>query len=217
MSTDYIAEQIGWLDGILTHPDNPALFQDEKLAAIQKELAGRWRGENRLELLKDLADKFGEENVVAVIDRIIYANCKRDWERVGQEGGNSFERFLKLLWEPLKSSGFEFSYTTQGNRTTFCVTKCPMYDLAKKIGAEKWLYHLVCLTDGPSVTGFNSKIIFDRTRTLMQGNADCDHTYTTFRDEGQYRRSSMGLTPALADRGRHNMFRGLTPSARSVR
>jgi hypothetical protein len=52
-----------------------------------------------------------------------------------------------------------------------------MYDLAKKIGAEKWLYHLVCLTDEPSITGFNSKISFRRTQTLMQGYSECDHCY----------------------------------------
>ncbi|GAK59167.1 hypothetical protein U27_06143 [Candidatus Vecturithrix granuli] len=178
MSKDYIAEHIGWLDSILTHPENPHLFQDDHLAVIQKELANRWIDENRLELLNDLADRFGEEDVLAVIDQIISTNCRRDWELVGKEKGNSFAQFLKILWEPLRESGFEYSYETEGNKTTFCVTKCAMYDLARKIGAEKWLYHLVCLTDEPSIVGFNNKIEFRRTRTLMQGYPDCDHCYT---------------------------------------
>jgi len=180
MPEDYIAEQIGWLDNILTHPENQNLFPNEKLAPIARELAERWLGENRLHLLIDLAEQYGEENVFTVLDKIIYANCQRDWERVGKEGGNSFEHFLKVLWEPLKNSGFEYSFVTQDNKTTFCVTKCPMYDLARKIGAEKWLYHLVCLTDEPIITGFNDRIVFGRTRTLMQGYSDCDHCYTDF-------------------------------------
>jgi hypothetical protein len=53
-----------------------------------------------------------------------------------------------------------------------------MYDLAKKLNAEKWLYHLTCLTDEPAITGFNGRIKFDRSRTLMQGYPDCDHCYT---------------------------------------
>lgn len=177
MSKDYIAEQLSWLDGMLTHPENESLFQNENLSLIQKELAHRWVRENRLALLEDLAYKFGEENVITVLDLIISANCKRDWNRVGQEGGNSLERFFQLLWEPLRKSGFEFSSMTQANQTTFCVTKCAMYDLAREIGAEKWLYHLACLTDEPAVAGFNDKIEFRRTRTLMQGYADCDHCY----------------------------------------
>ena len=178
MSKYFIAEQISWLDGILTHPQNQNLFQYENLFITQQELADRWVGENRLALLDDLASKFGEESVIAVLDQIIYANCKRNWEHVGQEGENSFDRFLQLLWEPLRESGFEYSFVTHGNKTTFCVTTCPMYDLAKKIGAEKWLYHLVCLTDEPTITGFNPKIIFSRTKTLMQGYSGCDHCYT---------------------------------------
>jgi hypothetical protein len=178
MSEDYIAEQVGWLDNIITHPENQSLFQNENLSTIQRQLADRWVGENRLELLIDLANKYGEEDVFTVLDKIIYANCIRDWEHVGQEGGNSFNRFLKILWEPLKKSGFEYSFVKQGNKTTFCVTKCAMYDLARKIGAEKWLYHLVCLTDEPTITGFNDRIVFSRSRTLMQGYSDCDHCYT---------------------------------------
>jgi len=178
MSKDSIAEQIGWLDEIVTNPENHELFHDESLSIIQKELAERWLGENRLELLEALAAKFGEENVIAVIDKIIYANCQRNWERIGKQGDDSFDRFLKTLWEPLRNSGFEFSYTKQGNKTTFRVTKCPMFELARGIGAEKWLYHLACLTDEPSVTGFNSRILFSRTKTLMQGYPDCDHCYT---------------------------------------
>jgi hypothetical protein len=51
MSKDYIAEQISWLDGIITDAENSSLFSDETQSAIQKELADRWIEENRLELL----------------------------------------------------------------------------------------------------------------------------------------------------------------------
>jgi predicted ArsR family transcriptional regulator len=178
VSKDYIAEQIGWLDGVITHPENSDLFHDENRSVIQRELSSRWAKENRLELLENLSNTFGEEEIFAVIDKIIYANCRRDWERVGKERGNSLDNFLTLLWKPLKNNGFEYSFEKEGNKTKFCVTQCPMYDLAKKIGAEKWFYHLLCLTDEPTITGFNSGIKFGRTRTLMQGYPDCDHCYT---------------------------------------
>ncbi|MBN1797346.1 MAG: L-2-amino-thiazoline-4-carboxylic acid hydrolase [Spirochaetales bacterium] len=178
MEKDHIAEQIGWLDGIFTHPRNSNLFTNALHTLIQKELSNRWVHENRLELLHDLAKKYGEGEMLAVIDKIIYENCKYDWEQVGREKGNSLNNFIKILWKPLKDIGFEYSIEKKGNKTVFCVTKCPLYDLAKKLGAEKWMYHLLCLTDEPAITGFNSRIKFDRSRTLMQGFPDCDHCYT---------------------------------------
>jgi hypothetical protein len=179
MSKDYIAEQISWLDGIITDAENSSLFSDETQSAIQKELADRWIEENRLELLNDLSDRFGEAEVLVVIDKIIYANCRKGWEQIGKEkGNNSLDNFLKMLWGPLQEIGFEYSFEKEGNKTKFRVTKCPVYDLAQALGAERWLYHLVCLTDEPSVVGFNSQVEFSRTKTLMQGYPECDHCYT---------------------------------------
>jgi len=178
MAKDLIAEQISWLDGMITDKENSTLFTDESQSAIQRELTDRWIEENRLELLNHLAERFGEEEVLAVIDRIIDANCRRDWEQVGKQKGNSLELFIQLLWGPLQDAGFEYSCAKEGNEIKFRVIKCPMHDLARELGAEKWLYHLVCLTDEPSVVGFNSKVAFRRTQTLMQGYAECDHCYT---------------------------------------
>jgi len=178
MQKDLIAEQIDWLDGIVTNPRNPGLFTDEKHAVIRRELAERWPRENRLALLKDIRAKYGEEPMLTVIDKIIWENCELDWKQVGKEKGNSLENFIQILWEPLKAEGFEYSIEKQGNQTRFKVTKCPLYDLAKKLGAQNWMYHLVCLTDEPTITGFNNKIKFERSHTLMQGHDYCDHCYT---------------------------------------
>jgi hypothetical protein len=178
MTTDVVAEHISWLDGIFTHPENQNLFDEQDQLAIQSELSNRWVNENRLELLNDLRDRFGGAVVFAVIDKIIDANTRRDWEQIGKEGDNSLASFIKKLWVPLKEQGFEYSFEKEGNSTKFRVTKCPMYDLAREVGAEKWFYHLLCLTDEPMVEGFNSGIKFSRTRTLMQGDAGCDHCYT---------------------------------------
>ncbi len=179
MTTDYIAEHISWLDKIITHPDNATLFADATQSAIQQELSARWINENRLDLLNELADKFSEADMLAVIDKIIFTNCQRNWRQIGLEtGDNSLEKFLELLWGPLPEVGFEFTSEKKSNQTQFHVTQCSMYELAKALGAEKWLYHLVCLTDEPSVVGFNADVKFDRTKTLMQGHAYCDHCYT---------------------------------------
>jgi predicted ArsR family transcriptional regulator len=178
MSTDFVAEQLGWLDAILTHPENRTLFEAENQLAIENELSTRWVQENRLVLLNELAATFGESDVFAVLEKIIYANCKRNWAENGREGDNSLNQFIKILWEPLRDMGFEYSIEKEGNKTQFRVTRCPMADFAKKAGVKKWFYRLLCLTDEPSVVGFNSSVTFSRTRTLMEGAAYCDHCYT---------------------------------------
>jgi predicted ArsR family transcriptional regulator len=175
---DVIANEFGWLDRIITNPENSALFEDGQLLVIVNDLTTRWEQENRLSLLNELSATYGQENLMLVVDRLIDVNCRKDWGENGKQGDNSLARFITLLWGPLTQAGFEFTSKQEGNITRFCVTRCPVADLAKKIGGEQWMYHLICLTDEPSVTGFNKDIRFSRTRTIMQGGANCDHTYT---------------------------------------
>ena len=109
---------------------------------------------------------------------IIAEDCRKSWKKTGEESGNSLEKFIELLWGPLTGAGFAYTMDRRGERTQFRVTRCPLAELARTMGEEKWLYHLACLTDEPSVTGFNPGIAFERTQTLMQGDPVCDHCYT---------------------------------------
>jgi predicted ArsR family transcriptional regulator len=177
MTEDAIAKEFSWLDRIITNPENLALFEDEKLLTIVNALSSRWKKENRLSLLNELSAAYGQDSLLLVIDRLIDTNCRKDWRQNGKLGDNSLQRFITLLWEPLAKSGFEYTSKQEGNITSFCVTRCPVADLAKNNDGEKWMYHLICLTDEPSVTGFNKNIHFSRTKTIMQGHAVCDHTY----------------------------------------
>ncbi len=182
MGKDYIAENLGWMDGLMIDPGNEALFRDEVKSAIQKELAVRWTRENRFALLEDLSARFPEAEVLAVVDTVISTNLKRDWAQVGKENDYSLEKLLQLIWGPLDKTEFEFTREKRGRSVQFCVTRCAVCEAAKKLDADlnarKWLYHLVCLTDGPSAEGFSPKIRFERTQTLMQGHTCCDHRYT---------------------------------------
>jgi hypothetical protein len=182
MGEDYVAENLGWMDGLMIDPGNGALFRDEVKSAIQKEISERWTRENRLSLLEGLSARFPEEKVLEVVDTVISSNLKRDWALVAKENGNSLERLIELVWGPLEGNEFQFSSERQGNSIQFRVTRCAVCEAAKTmdpaLNAHKWLYHLVCLTDGPSAQGFNPDIRFERTQTLMQGHPCCDHRYT---------------------------------------
>ncbi len=131
------------------------------------------------ELLTELKTKYGNTALRAV-DKFLELNITRDWVEVGKKEvhkGTEIEDFIRILWAPLKEQGFEFTIKREGKTATFCVTKCPIYELAKKTGMHEWLYHLACLTDFYSTPAFNKKIGFKRTKTLIQGHGCCDHQY----------------------------------------
>lgn len=177
---DYIASELSYLDGIFTHPRNQAIFKDKVKTEIQTELSRRWRSEDRAALLEDLSARFGQDTVLETVDAIVRTNCRQDWEENGRKSkeGNSLDVFLKELWEPLRGLGFQFTSRRSGSSVQFTVTRCPLAEEGRARGIGTWLYHLACLTDEPSVTGFNPRVKFTRTQTLMQGHPVCDHCYT---------------------------------------
>jgi hypothetical protein len=179
---DYVATELSWLDGIMTNPRNADLFADEPARALQRELARRWPNENRLALLDDLALEFGQDAVMGGIDLIVYENVRRGWQEIGLEGGNSLDELIRRVWGPLPEMGFRFTCTNDGRQARFRVEHCPIHETALALKAEKWLYHLVCLTDEPTTVGFNEAIEFSRTATLMEGRDHCDHCYTVRTD-----------------------------------
>ena len=69
------------------------------------------------------------------------------------------------------------TFKNEDNIFTFNVSKCPIYDLAEKTGMHEWLYHMGCSTDFYSTPSFSKEIGFTRTKSLMQGDECCNHTY----------------------------------------
>lgn len=128
-------------------------------------------------LLNALKAQFGD----AVMDIVERANgehvCQTYLKMIPASNQRTIEDFIALLWEPLRQRGYEFTIarTQQGIQMT--CTACPFAKLYQQIGAAEWGYRLYCAADDYLVAGFNPKIGFKRTMTLMQGHAYCDHVY----------------------------------------
>jgi|GEM_PF-1214438 len=60
----------------------------------------------------------------------------------------------------------------------FRVTRCLFAEEMIKAQAQEIGYAFYCAKDWGSCQGFNPKIAFSRTQTLMLGQNCCDHTYT---------------------------------------
>jgi len=167
-----------WLQKIFS-PENTALlsFTDSAQRAIFDELAANWMDGEVIAILNDLQRRYGAK-VAEVIELAISTILRRDWAEVGrQQPSQTLNDFIHILWDSLPAIGFEFTSTKTANGVQMHCTHCPLVALGEALDAKTWLYHLICGGDPHMAAGFNPRIGFHRTKTLMQGDAYCDHTY----------------------------------------
>ena len=73
--------------------------------------------------------------------------------------------------------GLEYTSKKEGNGIRMNCTKCPFADPYIKVHGEDWGFIFHCGNDEPLTRGFNEKIGFERTKTIMEGDEVCDHYY----------------------------------------
>ena len=133
--------------------------------------------QDKVQLLNAIRDEFGDK-VFQIIEEVEGEKAFKEWQQIAIKGENrEIKDLIELLWEPLRSKGFEFTYEVKENGIQMHCTKCPIYELAKALHAEEWLYYHTCQTDPYIAEGFNSNIKLERKKTLMQGDSYCDHFY----------------------------------------
>jgi predicted ArsR family transcriptional regulator len=127
--------------------------------------------------LSALEAELGERvTEIAVLSRA--EQTEKLWRMIAAKHGDaSVQGLLNTLWKWCANDGFEFTSEKEGNRTRMKVTRCPIAEMARRIGQQKWGYQCYCRDDFAIVRGFNPAIAFTRTKTLMQGDDCCDHCY----------------------------------------
>ncbi len=177
--SDPFLELLNWLTPLLQREQAGLFPPGSPQQVVLDDFRKGWGQQDTADLLRSLSEKHGP--VAAPVVEYFLASCiKDDWARIGDteaRQGSEIQDFIRILWEPLKSQGFLFTQTETDGKVEFCVTKCPVYELAERTKMHAWLYHLACATDFYSTTAFSSKIGFTRTKTLMEGCEYCNHTY----------------------------------------
>ncbi|GAP21467.1 L-2-amino-thiazoline-4-carboxylic acid hydrolase [Leptolinea tardivitalis] len=178
MHNDPIEENLPWITPWFTKADPVGLKLNEYEKAILAKMAAGWHSTNKIALFDSLGESFGRKLVGNVMDKIVAANIRPEWEAVGKaQPANTIDDLIRLLWEPLPSQGFELSVEKTSSGVQIHCTHCPHADLGKSINGSEWLYHLVCSGDPHAAAGFNPAIGFKRTQTLMEGYPCCNHFY----------------------------------------
>jgi predicted ArsR family transcriptional regulator len=130
-----------------------------------------------VDILERMKQRFGPE-VYQVVEEVVAERTIEKWREIAQrEKSCTIDDLIRILWEPLIARGFEFSIEKKGSGIQFYCTKCAHHELAREINGTDWMFYLKCASDPYIVKGFNPKIVFHRTKTLMQGHDCCDHYY----------------------------------------
>jgi len=147
---------------------------EEMEKQIQKMREGYFQ--QRVEMLNALMERFGPE-VKDIVRKFVIEDSKKTWAKIAEkEGSNDIPAFLRTLWEPVKGP-FEFSSEKKDKGIQMKITRCPFADMAIALGEEDWGFEFYCMSDYGMVEGFNPKIKFSRSKTLMEGHDCCDHFY----------------------------------------
>jgi hypothetical protein len=176
---DEILAHFGWIAGTLNQPLRNFFPETSPEYPILADLQTGWGKRDTNGLLTELTAKYGAA-AGAAVEKFLALNITRDWKALGGKeahAGTEIDDFIRVLWTPLKEVGFEFGMERIGGQVVFNVTRCPIYDLARKTGMHDWLYHLACATDFYTTPAFCPRIGFSRTKTLMRDGEPCNHTY----------------------------------------
>ena len=102
---------------------------------------------------------------------------KRIWNGIGEKHGRDLGTLIHQLWGNM-GSDFEYSITKQTDtEVQIECRKCPFVSLSLDNGMKEVGYSKYCMSDYGIVEGFNPRIEFTRTKTLMEGKEICNHHY----------------------------------------
>jgi hypothetical protein len=150
-------ELLAWLD----HWFQPEKIDAHDFGAPERELFGSlaasWAqaemGAGKIAALESAANAFGRERVLALLEKVCADETRSHWARVVRdEDARSLDDLVRLLWKPLPALGFVIESERFANGIQLRCTRCPHYDLARRLGggAADWLYHLVCALPTPT-------------------------------------------------------------------
>ncbi|MGE0732889.1 MAG: L-2-amino-thiazoline-4-carboxylic acid hydrolase [Acidimicrobiia bacterium] len=131
-------------------------------------------------LLARFAEEFGAERVHAVARDVIVDVARTQGRALAEAlGGNDIDAFASSLGAWTKDDALRVEVVEHSADTyAFNVTRCRYAELYRALGIAELGALLSCDRDGTMVEGFNDRMRFERTQTIMGGATHCDFRYT---------------------------------------
>lgn len=152
------------------HPANLSMIAKRR---IEAEILG-----HVYEVLKASHGK--EQAMQAIGDAVRRSSIEQAGRFAAQTGQpTSLQSFIELsaLWEAEDALKIEVREQTETSYA-FDVVRCRYADMYKGMGLHEIGHLLSCQRDGTFCEGYDPKLKFSRTQTIMQGASHCDFRYT---------------------------------------
>ena len=126
-----------------------------------------------------LAERFGREEVVAVIRRAVIGIAERQGDELARlMGGEGTSEFKDSLQFWTADDALRIDVLEQSEEVlNFNVYRCRYAEMYRALGIPELGEIFSCSRDHALVQGFNKAATLERTQTIMQGAGHCDFRY----------------------------------------
>jgi predicted hydrocarbon binding protein len=130
-------------------------------------------------VIKAFMKELGPERTLKIVEPIIQSLAREGGANLAKLlGGNTLEHFVKGMSFWTLEDALTLDILEQNpKRFFFNVTRCRYADMYKELCIPELGALLSCSRDKALIEGFNPKIKFTRTQTLMEGAKFCDFRY----------------------------------------
>lgn len=130
-------------------------------------------------VLNAFIKEYGKERTVKLVDSVIQELARESGVQLARAlGGNTIGHFTKGLSLWMREDALQLSVIEQTEtKFAYNVTRCRYAEMYKELGIRDYGALLSCGRDAALIIGFNPRIRFTRTQTIMSGAPYCDFRY----------------------------------------
>ena len=161
---------------------NSLANHDKKELSYKEYIRSRFT--NTVVLAREMINALGKEQAHEIISNAFYKDMEEMVKKELQELGpvKSFKDFIKMEKEENESPEFRnivsLTYPHESmTKLSLHITGCLYAEVFKELEAEELGYLMVCNPDHAYAQTCHPQIKLRRSKTLMQGDSYCDHTW----------------------------------------
>ncbi len=130
-------------------------------------------------LIERFAAEFGAERVTELAREVVVEVARGQGRAMAASlGANDLRTFASTLDNWTKDDALAIEVRRLDDEEyAFDVTRCRYAELYRSLGIAELGAVLSCNRDGTMIEGFNDRIEFTRTQTIMSGASHCDFRY----------------------------------------
>ncbi|MEM9131200.1 MAG: L-2-amino-thiazoline-4-carboxylic acid hydrolase [Actinomycetota bacterium] len=130
-------------------------------------------------LLQRLGEEFGAERVAELAAEVVVDVAREQGAQLAEfMGGDDLAHFGGSMEAWTRGGALEIDVIEESREVfAFNVTRCRYAEMYRRLGMADLGATLSCNRDGTMIQGFNPRIRFTRTQTIMSGADHCDFVY----------------------------------------